>query len=167
MVRPATSNDISFIARIHVSSWQAAYDGLIPHDFLSALDARKKEFLWAKVLNDEPGSLFVIEEESIVRGFCHFTRSRHKPLANSGEITSIYLDPGSYRQGMGTRLLAEVIDAASANYETIILWVLETNLSARRFYEKSGFTLEGSSKTEHGPGFDLKEVLYERSLNKD
>ena len=45
-------------------------------------------------------------------------------------------------------------------YESVILWVFEANLRARKFYEKHGFTLTGQKKLERS----APEVMYMKSL---
>ncbi len=37
MIRPATFEDASRLAEIHIASWQAAYADLLPADFLDGL----------------------------------------------------------------------------------------------------------------------------------
>lgn len=165
MIRLAQTGDIAEIARIHVASWQAAYKNLLPEEFLARLDAKNRETLWHGVLTSDPHSILIVENENRVAGFCHFTPSRHGSLPDALEITSIYLDPSLFRQGLGTRLISSAIaEATKANYKTVILWVLESNTPARLFYEKHGFSPEGSSKVETGPGFQLNEALYIRSI---
>ena len=45
-------------------------------------------------------------------------------------------------------------------YERATLWVLKTNLRARGFYEKAGWTTDGTTKTEERPGALFHEVRY-------
>jgi hypothetical protein len=37
-IRPLTDADIDPVAALHVRTWQAGYAGIIPADFLAALD---------------------------------------------------------------------------------------------------------------------------------
>jgi hypothetical protein len=39
-VRPAGHGDIESLARVHTRSWQTAYRGLFPDEFLDAMDWR-------------------------------------------------------------------------------------------------------------------------------
>jgi hypothetical protein len=45
-----------------------------------------------------------------------------------------------------------------------ILWVLEQNLRARRFYEREGWSLEGAPQEEQLAGVRLQVVRYGRAL---
>ena len=63
---------------------------------------------------------------------------------------------------MGRTLLNEAVDIArQEKYRGVLLWVLEANDRAMRFYERFGFTLEGARRTD--PAFlgnDSAEVRY-------
>ena len=48
-------------------------------------------------------------------------------------------------------------------FSQAVLWVLEQNSRARRFYEKQGFAADGAARTLH-IGRDLAEVRYRRSI---
>jgi len=48
-----------------------------------------------------------------------------------------------------------------------ILWVLESNRRARRFYEIAGWIPDGDAKTENRPdGIQLREVRYRIDLRQ-
>ncbi len=46
-----------------------------------------------------------------------------------------------------------------------ILWVLESNNAARRFYERRGWTTDGASSPRPGGGTDLSMVRYNKTLS--
>ena len=50
-VRPATPVDVHAIATVHVRTWQAAYDGLIPAEALAGLDVDARAAFWGRVLD--------------------------------------------------------------------------------------------------------------------
>jgi len=63
------------------------------------------------------------------------------------ELENIVVDPGSRREGVGTRLLKELFGRAqAAGSESIYLEVRESNRSARAFYERWGFRESGRRK---------------------
>ena len=45
IVRPAKPGDARDIAEIHVRTWQAAYPGLVPADYLAALSVERYEVM--------------------------------------------------------------------------------------------------------------------------
>jgi ribosomal protein S18 acetylase RimI-like enzyme len=52
----------------------------------------------------------------------------------------------------------------SRGYSKISLWVLEENMNARRFYEKSGFVHDGTVK-EINIGKPLNEYRYVKDIS--
>jgi hypothetical protein len=51
-----------------------------------------------------------------------------------------------------------------AGFGQVILWVLDTNVRARRFYEAGGWHADGPVKQDDSFGIPLTEVRYRRSL---
>jgi ribosomal protein S18 acetylase RimI-like enzyme len=45
-------------------------------------------------------------------------------------------------------------------FDEAVLWVLETNERARRFYEKAGWKTDGQTKTEERGPVVLNDVRY-------
>ncbi|MBV9093965.1 MAG: hypothetical protein JO132_08830 [Streptosporangiaceae bacterium] len=53
---------------------------------------------------------------------------------------------------------------AAAGFEQAILWVLDSNVRARRFYEAGGWSTDGAVKDDDSRGFRMTEVRYRRPL---
>ena len=51
-----------------------------------------------------------------------------------------------------------------AGFNEAVLWVLETNERARRFYEKVGWKTDGQTKTDDRGPVVLNEVRYRVTL---
>ncbi len=49
-------------------------------------------------------------------------------------------------------------------YTDVILWVLEDNPRARRFYEAAGWTLDGTRRPIEIFGIEVPEVRYQKKL---
>ncbi len=58
-------------------------------------------------------------------------------VSNPGWVDHLYVAPEHTGKGIGTLLL----EAAMAQAETLDLWTFESNLAARRFYERHGFVV--------------------------
>jgi len=102
-------------------------------------------------------------------GFLTLGAARDPDLDTSrtGEIWGIYISPGYWRKGIGTRLAEEAEKMLrSRGYEDAVLWVLEGNQQARRFYEAMGFDLDGESKKIDW-GAPLKAVRYRKALQPE
>lgn len=77
-------------------------------------------------------------------------------LAGGDELDHLYLRPDVLRRGIGSRLLAEVREAAGGPLK---LYVFQRNAAARAFYERHGFTavaFDDGSRNEEGE----PDVLY-------
>jgi GNAT superfamily N-acetyltransferase len=170
-VRPAAVADADGIGLVHVRSWQSAYEGKMPRDYLDGLDPARRSEIWRRILEQtrpsRDGVLVVAAEGGEIAGFASFGPSRDgdtDPLA-TGEVYAIYADPGNWGTGTGRAL----IDSATAEltrlgYADAILWVLGTNDRARPFYARVGWQEDGARKTDASRGFDITEVRYRRTL---
>lgn len=151
-VRHATRDDARPIAEVHVASWRHAYRGLLPDDYLEKLsvDEREAQRLdWFADPRPRAGVLVAEDDAGRVVGFATFEPSRDDDAPEgTGEVPAIYVDPADVGTGIGRELFAETAAALrKAGFTRATLWVLEANASARRFYEKAGWTWDGSVST--------------------
>jgi|SRR5271165_251091 len=166
-IRPATIDDAARIATTHVRSWQDAYRGLIPREYLDRLDPAQRLAMWKQILAYPAGGVLVAEDDSEVAGFASFGPARDDDQDPSlvGEIMAIYLAPAVWGKGLGRELMtAALAGLAAAGYAQVTLWVLDSNKRARGFYEAAGFRPDGSVKEDGSRGFVLREVRYRRRL---
>jgi [ribosomal protein S18]-alanine N-acetyltransferase len=85
------------------------------------------------------GIVLVAVESTNLQGFLCASK-----VAGEWEIENVVVAPSSLRQGIASDLMQALIDQAkSANTTTIHLEVRESNLPARRLYEKHRFTETG------------------------
>jgi ribosomal protein S18 acetylase RimI-like enzyme len=165
-IRPATLDDARALAEIHVRSWQWAYRGQLPDDYLDRMSDtldRRVERRQADLANLPPDERWwVAEQAGQVVGFAITQPSRDSdapPL--TAEVALIYLLPEAAGKGVGRALFAHAVaDLQERCYQWATLWVLESNVRARRFYEAAGWSADGASKTEEWPGVVLHEVRY-------
>jgi GNAT superfamily N-acetyltransferase len=170
-VRAATVADAAGLSSVHVRSWQAAYRGLLPQDYLDGLDqtfvgterwqGRLRATDWSKA-----GVVVAVPGRELV-GFARFGPSRDDDddSAIVGEIISIYVIPEAWGRGLGKRLMATALAGlTTAGYGQATLWVLDTNARAMQFYERGGWTPDGATKRSDRWGFPLQEVRYRRQL---
>jgi ribosomal protein S18 acetylase RimI-like enzyme len=168
-IRAAQPEDAGRIAEIHVRSWQHAYLGLIPQDYLDALDPAQRRGMWDRSLETADwsrGGTLVIMAGGRLAGFAHVHEARDADAAPSvGEIWAIYLEPEAWGKGLGRELMAAALRAlAEIGYDEATLWVLDSNVRARRFYEAAGFTPDGAVQDDDARGFRIHEVRYRRML---
>jgi GNAT superfamily N-acetyltransferase len=169
-IRPATLEDAGVIALIQTRSWQAAYRGLLPQEVLDQLDLTRRTERWRQILDDmDPArhALLVAESDELAAGFASIGPARDQDTdpARTGEVRAIYLLPQSWGQGLGRELMTAALEQLAVfGHQQAILWVLDANTRARRFYAAAGFTADGTAKTEDIGGSPVTEVRYRRDL---
>ena len=159
-IRPARPEDAAAVAAVHVRTWQAAYDHVFGAERLATLDAQLPQRVerWERVLRDE-GGVWVAEEDGRVVGFVSIGPEREEPAV--GELYAIYVLPEAWGSGAGTALMREAVAALQDAYGgEAVLWVLEDNPRARRFYEREGWSHDGGRKTDTLLGVEISEVRY-------
>jgi len=162
--RIAVLSDALGIARVQVAAWQVAYRGLMDQPLLGSLEPAAKLQSWEAFLAAPDHQLFVVEDGSHIAGYAHVCASRDEPNSFAGEVASMYVAPAYWRRGLGTVLLHTAERALTMRgHNSITLWVLEANKSARQFYEHFGYSSDGASK-QH-PKSGLIEVRYQRTVH--
>lgn len=163
-------DDAGALAAVRVRSWQAAYAGLIPQDYLDRLSVAGRAELWKRVLAatawPSTGTL-VAELGGRVVAFASIgpCRDEDQDTAAVGEVTSIYALPEAWGRGIGRALMdAAVLSLTDAGFAAATLWVLDTNQRARRFYEAGGWRPDGALKSVDRGEFALQEVRYGHPL---
>lgn len=163
VVRVATAGDAGAIARVHVSSWRAAYAGIVPDRVLARLDEARRAEQWRGWVDRGAEGVWVLvaEERGDVVGFVAF----HSRGDRAGEVQAVYLDPGWWRRGVG-RMLMEAAEArlVADGVDEATLWVLTANGRARAFYERVGWQPDGATQDLDFDGTPVPEVRYRRSL---
>ncbi len=170
MIRQAEVADGPRIAQIHIAAWKAAYEGLLPDDYLSGLDGEleQRAAQWEDWLSShsERRLILVAEEEGELVGFVHAGPAGDKDIAGkeSAEVYALYLDPGYSGRGWGSRLMSAIhAQLQSAGFVDGALWVMTDNQSAREFYEHLGWGTDGSEKDEC-MGVPIPAVRYRIEL---
>ncbi|MGH7809997.1 MAG: GNAT family N-acetyltransferase [Candidatus Binatia bacterium] len=167
-VRKANLEDASGIAFVHVRSWQVAYRGHMPDEFLDGLDVERRANMWRELTQDPDKIIFVAEDqESNIVGFSALGRSRDADAnPNTAEVSAIYVHPEKWRKGIGRALLSVSLDQIrQRKFDQVTLWVLEANQRARIFYESFGFIQDGAVQDDdQWKNFIVRELRYRRDL---
>ena len=140
-VRRARPADCEAIARVHVASWGAAYDGIIRAETIAHFDYMSRVALWRRALRSG-AAIWVAVEDGLVIGFVE---------VRGDEVTVLYLHPGWWRLGLGGSLLRRSLqEIAASGYREAHLWVLAGNANARAFYSRLGGTAGDSRPVKVG-----------------
>lgn len=165
-VRPAGLVDAKSLAEIHVRAWKAAYQGHLPQRYLDELKPSDRAVAWQRHLSDEenPKTTLVAEGNEGIQGFAIGGPSEDAP--DRGELFAIYVEPSRWHQGIGTDLLREAESVfVEEGFQEAVLWVLPSNQQARGFYEKHGWSTEGTERTAEVWDLELPEVCYTKTLS--
>lgn len=147
------------VSRVYEESWKFAYQGIVPQSYLDSIPAG----FWASGLEQAGRHTLVLTEAGEPVGTASFGPSRWPDFPDFGEIVSLYLLPEYMGKGYGGPLLEAAAQAlADRGFREILLWVLEENHRARRFYEKAGFRFDGARMEQDIGGKTLGELLYRR-----
>lgn len=169
-VREAVASDAEDIGRVRHASWQVAYSGLMPADYLAGLSVDGFVLSARRMLADRGArrmAVLVAEVGGVVSGFASVGPSRDadEDPGRVGELYAIYLDPAIWRLGIGARLQEIALEQLrEAGYQEATLWVLATNTSSRAFYEHTGWQHDGGVSGFEAGTAVLDETRYRRTL---
>lgn len=154
-VRPAEPGDVPGLARVHVQTWQTAYRGVFPDDYLDALDITEREQRWVDNLDNASqlgAHTHVAVSGGAVTGFVSWgppPGNNHTYTGDVGELWALYVHPNTWGTGAADLLMEAAFNGfAHAGYRTAGLWVLDENPRARRFYERHGWVHTGQTRTD-------------------
>lgn len=146
VIRLATPTDAEAIVQVHVAAWRHSYRGLLPDAMLDEVDvesrtARRRDYLTS--LPTPHHRPWLIHEGDALRGFAFTGPARDEDAVAAGahELFAIYLVPDGIGTGLGRRLMTHVQqDLEQRGIPELVLWVLERNARAHRFYAAAGLT---------------------------
>jgi len=163
-VLPEEANDYT---ACHINCWQATYKGIVPDDFLTnMLDEIEERTERCKKSLQEPGDyeFYCVIYDNKMIGRLIISKSKDEDKPDAGDICAIYLLKDFWDKGYGREMMDFAITKLKRlGYKEVIIWVLEDNHRARKFYEKCGFTLDGGSKElDYGKTFTV--VRYSKII---
>jgi GNAT superfamily N-acetyltransferase len=155
-LRPARRDDADGIADVHVASWRAGYAHVFPESILDADDFDSTRRAFWTAWRFAPGHRIAVatvasgtdgERERVV-GFASYgpERERARGFTGRGELWAFYLHPDVWGTGIADLLVDHAEERLAAEgFDTAVLWVLDDNPRARRFYERHGWAASGMS----------------------
>jgi ribosomal protein S18 acetylase RimI-like enzyme len=172
IIRQAVGADAPAIADVHIRSWQWAYRGQLPDEYLDGLSAtleRRAAFFRPHVERPWPEHRYwVAAQGEQVVGFAITWPSRDDDGALStttAVVSLIYLLQEAAGKGIGRALFGHVVeDLRARGFRQATLWVLETNTRARRFFEAAGWLPDGARRTVEGSDVVLHDIRYQTTL---
>jgi GNAT superfamily N-acetyltransferase len=158
-IRPATVEDGLAIALVQVTSWKDTYAGIIPQDYLDALDAAERGPRWSERILEPAAVTLVAEDEGGVFGFAAGGPAIHPVDGYDGELVGLYVLEQHHRRGVGRTLVREfAARMVREGYRSLVIWALREN-PACGFYRRLGGVPVGEQAIEIG-GKALPEVAF-------
>ena len=160
-VRNASIEDIPRIAEIIVFGKRVAYRPIFQNDMVSF-----NEMQVVPLAEGYQKDLALLEnmfvyDDGIVKGVIN-----GNPVGDGVEISEFYVEPFFKGKGIGRALMEKVISQAKeSDKRKIFLWVIEDNVSARKFYVANGFIHTGETCLIEGT--DKTDMCYELTLEKN
>jgi GNAT superfamily N-acetyltransferase len=166
LLRPAEPDDALAVARVHVRSWQAAYRGLLPDEYLDQLrpEDRAARYDFATRDPDKPFTIVAVKDD-VIHGFATTGASRDPSLPDYGELCALYVDPEYWNRGIGVALvIAARTRLIDLGYQDAYLWVMFGNIRAERFYQLDHWEPDGQRRTDTLWNVTVDELRYRRKL---
>jgi len=155
-VRPAAESDVEGIRGVGHTTWPATYGGIAGDEYVAQGLAQ----WWsvdAVLASIRRGGVLVAEVEHEVVGIASFSGQDGEPY-----LWKLYVLPDRHGSGIGSALLAAVIDALPAGATRLGLDYVDGNEPAAAFYRAKGFVPIGRTPSPLADGPD--EILMELRL---
>jgi len=165
-IRSALPSDALAVAQVHVRSWQVAYRELLPLGYLESLRPEDRAARYDFTHSDpaRPHTRVATSNGAIL-GFATTMPARDPAFPQHGELCALYVDPHRWGSGLGVTLIADARDRMTRQgFRYALLWLLDGNARADRFYRNDGWSPDGARKRDVIWGIDVEELCYQRSL---
>ncbi len=166
-IRRATPADAATVATLQVRGHRFAYAGLLPQpesddDWI----ARRADAWRPQLAPDHERHTLVAERDGAPVGFVTVGPTDVTALPpGTGHLFALYVEPAVIGSGIGHALTDGALATLRARgFTAVVLWVLEENARARRFYERAGFAFDGTRRDEERDGHARHELRYVRAL---
>ncbi|HET6529517.1 MAG TPA: GNAT family N-acetyltransferase [Actinoplanes sp.] len=163
VLRTGTDRDLVAVGALHYRSRAAAYAGLVPPEALTVGSPEALGAWWVERFGWERDThrLTVAERDRTIIGFTYLGPAEEPGVT---ELYGIHVDPDHVGTGAGRALMR---DALTHLGERAVLWVVEGNARARRFYEKGGWVADGTSREAPIGGVMIRQVRYRRLWRRE
>jgi GNAT superfamily N-acetyltransferase len=181
VIRSASPADAAQIAAVMRDSWFAAYDGIIAPAIIDRATAPDGGARIRQSFRTRPWQKMIaaVTAELGIVGYASFGPERDvvdmpwpHPLTTAGsdgqvaELYALYVHPAWWSTGTGWALMDRVLTRVrAAGYACLMLWVLEANARARRFYQHAGFAADGARHVLEDLG-GVTEIRYRHPLER-
>ena len=161
-IRRPIPGDEQVLAYIQTESWKAAFAGILsPEELERCTDIQKEEQMYHNVFRRDGCNMAIEFVDGKPHCIAAWGKNRCDLGETVGELICIHSLQNNWAKGYGSAMMEYVLtQLQQANYESVILWVFEENIRARKFYEKHGFELTEQKKLAN----DIAELMYMKKI---
>lgn len=124
---------------VHSEAWKQAYRGVFPDKYLNEDTPEKRTQEFLDSCKNKGVCYYMICEEDQAVGIIKLIDEEEVC-----EISSFYILDEHRNRGFGKQVVEYL--RKEFNKKKLVLWVLEENVKARRFYEYNGFKSTGNTR---------------------
>ncbi|AXB43627.1 GNAT family N-acetyltransferase [Amycolatopsis albispora] len=162
-VRRAVAADAPRLASICLGGWRTAYRGILPDDYLDALNlAEWEEMFAARVAasTERTTMLAAVNADGEIGAYAGVLGEREP-----GMLGALYAATEWRGTGAGHAAHeAAVAHLAACGFSRAVLWVFERNTPSRRFYEAHGWRCDEVTQATKFADGSAVEIRYSRPL---
>lgn len=168
-IRDGGPADLAAVAELHALSRRVTYRGIIPAAQLRATTGPRLRRSWVERVARESGThrLYLAEAGGELRGFLYLGPGDEveRVPPGTGVLYAIHVHPDAQGRGIGRALMDRCLRTfAEWRYARAILWVLDGNDRARRFYERTGWRHDGTVRESPIDATLTRQLRYVRSV---
>lgn len=137
IIRKATTDDIDSVARLHVKSWKDTYSGIVSKEHIDNMVNNIDKRIERMHNEFNLRTMIVATINNKIVGFAEYIDSNKysSDYDVDCELCGLYIDKEYQGKGIGTKLFNYIADSfVKLGKEKMIVWCLEDNITAIRFY---------------------------------
>ncbi|RZU52137.1 ribosomal protein S18 acetylase RimI-like enzyme [Krasilnikovia cinnamomea] len=159
LLRPAVEADPPAVGALHFRSRRSAYAGLFSPEALNHGSPTALGEWWAERWRweRETHRLTVADADGELVGFTYLGPT---PDPGVTELYAIHVAPERVGRGVGRLLMLDALPHLGAR---AVLWVLDGNTRARRFYERGGWVPDGATRDQPMGSETARQLRYSRT----
>jgi GNAT superfamily N-acetyltransferase len=163
LLRPVADDDLRAVGALHFRSRAHAYAEIVSPEALATGSAEALGEWWAERWKWERDThrLTVAVDGDTLAGFTYVGPTEQDGVA---ELYALYAAPAHVGTGVGRALMLDALPALADLGDHAVLWVLAANDRARRFYERGGWAVDGTERTEAIGGEPARQLRYGRAM---
>jgi ribosomal protein S18 acetylase RimI-like enzyme len=163
-LRTGKGLDLKAVGRVHWWSRAAAYAHILAPETPAGGSAEALGEWWTErwKWEQETHRLTVADQDGEVVGFTYVGPSETEGAV---ELYAIHVVPELVGTGVGRELMVNALrQLKEIGGERAVLWVLEDNERARRFYDRGGWLPDGATRVEAVSGQPVPQLRYSLQL---